>query len=273
MGSMLMASLQLIAIAVVDAAMAAIPRPVPERAALERCRIISHRGEHDNQQVMENTLQAFETATDAGVWGIECDIRWTSDLVPVISHDPSPARLFGVDTPLNEMPFVELRARVPLIPSLGEVIDSCGGHTHLMLEIKDEPWPQPSRQSDVLQSVLSPLEPVADFHTLALDPALFQRVPFLPSIAFLPVAELNARTLSRSALAGGYAGLAGHYLLLNKRFKRLHETYGQRISTGFPASRNCLFRELNRGIEWIFSNNAVALQKIRDHYLDACPLT
>jgi glycerophosphoryl diester phosphodiesterase len=33
------------------------------------------------------------------------------------------------------------------------------------------------------------------------------------------------------------------------------------------ASRNCLFRELNRGIRWIFSNDAVRIQKIRDHYL------
>ena len=35
----------------------------------------------------------------------------------------------------------------------------------------------------------------------------------------------------------------------------------------FPSSRNTLFRELNRGIEWIFSNDAVALQHIRDDYL------
>lgn len=256
------------AMAVVDAAMATIPRRVPARDALERCKIISHRGEHDNKQVIENTLPAFEVAKAAGVWGIECDIRWTSDLVPVICHDPSPKRLFGAATPIREMTFVQLRAQVPQIPSLVEVIDTYGGNTHLMLEIKQEPCSQPTLQSEVLRSLLSSLEPVVDFHILSLDMALFDRVPFLPSVACLPVATLNRGAMSRSTLAGDYAGLSGHYLLMNKQLKRRHEANGQIISTGFPASRNCLFRELNRGVEWIFTNNAVALQRIRDHYLD-----
>ena len=36
---------------------------------------------------------------------------------------------------------------------------------------------------------------------------------------------------------------------------------------GFIHSRNALFRELNRGVEWIFSNEAVRMQGIRDAYL------
>ena len=49
--------------AIVDGAMSALPRRVPSRAALERCRIIAHRGEHDNVTVMENTLQAYRLRT------------------------------------------------------------------------------------------------------------------------------------------------------------------------------------------------------------------
>jgi glycerophosphoryl diester phosphodiesterase len=125
-----------IAMTVVDSMMAVIPRPVPERAALERCKIISHRGEHDNKRVMENTLQAFDRARSAGVWGLECDIRWTADLVPVICHDPSPARVFGVATPLNSLTFDQLHIQVPDIPRLEDVLRRFGGNTHLMLELK-----------------------------------------------------------------------------------------------------------------------------------------
>jgi glycerophosphoryl diester phosphodiesterase len=41
----------------------------------------------------------------------------------------------------------------------------------------------------------------------------------------------------------------------------------QKMGTGYIGSKNCLFRELNRGIEWIFSNNAADLQKIVQHLL------
>ena len=61
----------------IDLAAAAIPRRVPSRAALQQCKIISHRGENDNREILENTLPAFAAARKAGVWGIECDIRWT----------------------------------------------------------------------------------------------------------------------------------------------------------------------------------------------------
>ena len=248
--------------------MAALPRPVPGRAALERCKIISHRGEHDNKSVMENTLQAFEKARSAGVWGIEGDIRWTADLVPVICHDPSPVRVFGVADAISSLTFDQLRARVPAIPSLEEVICNFGGNTHLMLELKAEPWPEPARQRDILRSLLAPLVPVQDYHMLALDPALFTALDFLPNESFLPVAEINVKVISKQTIECGYGGLGGHYLLLTNALKKSHDAQGQRLGTGFPTSKNCLFRELNRGIEWIFSNDAVALQSIRDHYLE-----
>jgi glycerophosphoryl diester phosphodiesterase len=256
-----------IAMTVVDSMMAVIPRPVPERAALERCKIISHRGEHDNKRVMENTLQAFDRARSAGVWGLECDIRWTADLVPVICHDPSPARVFGVATPLNSLTFDQLHIQVPDIPRLEDVLRRFGGNTHLMLELKAEPWPEPTLQCEILRSLFAPLAPAVDYHLLALDPTLFEPLDFLPSESFFPVAETNVKTISERAIAHRYGGLGGHYLLLTNPLKRQHEKHEQRLGTGFPASKNCLFRELNRGIEWIFSNNAVALQGIRDHYL------
>ena len=262
-----MASVLDIAMIVVDAVMAALPRHLPDRAALASCRLVSHRGEHDNRDVLENTMAAFERARRAGVWGIECDIRWTADLVPVICHDPTPWRVFGVDTPLAALTFAELRERVPQLPSLAEVVNTFGGDMHLMLEIKSGCWPEPERQAGVLRAILAPLTPGADYHLLALEPDLFDRLPFVEKRCCLPVAELNVAALSHYALDQGCAGLSGHYLLLNNKLKRRHEEAGQKLGTGFPASRNCLYRELNRGVQWIFSNDAAALQAMVDEDL------
>lgn len=245
---------------VVDGFMAMIPRSVPDRTVLEKCRLISHRGEHDNRQVMENTLAAFDRARNAGVWGIECDIRWTRDLVPVILHDPTPQRLFGVDNPVAHLSFHELRGQVPQIPSLAEVIEDFGGTTHLMLEIKSGHWPEREKQAETLRQLLDPLSPGADYHLLALHTELFECVPFLQKRYCLPVAQNNVTAMSRYALKQGCVGLGGHYLLLNSALTQRHGDAGQKLGTGFPSSRNCLFRELNRGVEWVFSNNASALQ-------------
>jgi glycerophosphoryl diester phosphodiesterase len=247
-----------------DGVMAAIPRRRPSVQSLRDCRVISHRGEHDNKTVLENTLPAFARARQAGVWGIECDIRWSADLVPLVCHDPDGMRVFGDPGKLRELAFPEIRQRMPLLPSLSELVAEFGGNTHLMLEIKAEDFPAPQRQQHILQDALAGLEPGRDYHFLALDPALFELVAFVPRNVCLPVAELNGSALSRLSLERGYGGITGHYLLLNNALKRAHEAAGQRIGTGFVDSRNCLFRELNRGVTWIFSNRAVQVQAVRD---------
>ncbi len=259
--------LQNAAMKTADMFMAGIPQPVPSQDALRNCKIVSHRGEHDNISIMENTLPAFELARTNGVWGIECDIRWTADLVPLVCHDPSGARLFGQPDQFSSLPFTEVRALLPLIPSLAELVAEYGGTMHLMLEVKDEHYPQPARQKHILREHLSTLSPGQDYHFLALDPGLFEKVDFVAREFCFPVSELNAGKLSKACLDAEYGGLTGHFLLLSNTLKRRHQLAGQRIGTGFISSRNCLFRELNRGIEWIFSNDAVRIQQIRDRYL------
>ena len=259
--------LQNAAMKVADMAAAMIPQKVPDQSALQNCKIISHRGEHDNVSIIENTLPAFNKASDNGVWGIECDLRWTADLVPVISHDECGRRLFGNPAKIAELAFSQLREQMPLIPSLSELVAHMGGRTHLMLEIKAESCPNLERQKDILQQQLSGLRPGIDYHFLALDPQLFNRVEFVPRQYCFPVSEFNVASLSRAAIETECGGLSGHYLLLNNRLKNRHSQAGQRIGTGFISSKNCLFRELNRGIEWIFSNDAVKIKKIRDQYL------
>ncbi|MCZ6828823.1 MAG: glycerophosphodiester phosphodiesterase [Gammaproteobacteria bacterium] len=259
--------LQHAAMKTADWFVAGIPQPVPTLDALRNCKIIAHRGEHDNLSVMENTFPAFERARASGVWGIECDIRWTADLVPVISHDPSGERLFGPPDLLRTLSFAQVQAQLPLIPSLADLVSQYGGNTHLMLEIKSEHYPQPAQQKQILRDQLSALVPGRDYHFLALDPGLFEKVDFVPRETCFPVSQLNAARLSKACLDMEFGGLTGHFLLLSNRLKRRHTAAGQRIGTGFISSRNCLFRELNRGVEWIFSNDAVKLQAILNRHL------
>ncbi len=261
--------LQKLAMDLVDLGMAVWPRALPDEAALRNCKIISHRGEHDNRTVMENTLSAFDNARAAGVWGIECDIRWSRDQQPVICHDRNTSRVFGLPLRVAEHSLEELRSQVPALPTLAEVVQKFAGNTHLMLEIKECNLQDLKQQQETLTRILEGMTPGRDYHFLALDPDLFQLVDHVPAEALLPVAETNTAEMSALALQHGYCGLAGHYLLLGASLQRRHQSAGQRIATGFPRSRNCLYRELGRGVEWIFSNDAVYLQGLLDEMRDA----
>ncbi len=251
-----------VALWLADGIMRVLPRPTPPTEMLERCKIISHRGEHDNRTVFENTMEAFRIAVDAGAWGLELDIRWTRDLVPMVHHDANTRRVFGSDVEISKVDFSTLREAVPQVPTLDEFVSEFGGKVHLMIEMKAEAFPELEQQRTILQKALSELEPVKDYHLLALDPELFELFSVQPKQACLPVATLNIKSLSRISLARGYAGLSGHFVMLNNRLKREHEAAGQWLGTGFPASKNCLYRELNRGIEYIFTNDALALLKV-----------
>jgi glycerophosphoryl diester phosphodiesterase len=256
-----------IAMGVADAVTAVIPRRAPQTSALERCRIISHRGEHDGRNTLENTLAAFRCAGDAGVWGIECDIRFTADGVPVICHDPDLGRVFGLRARVAELALASLQRQCPEVPTLEAVVSQLGGQVHLMLEVKAEAWPRQRQQSETLRAILSGLDPVEDYHLLSLEPELFARLAFAPPACMLPVAETNVRRMSALALEKGYAGLGGHYLLLGERLRRRHAAAGQCLGTGFPTSANGLRREVNRGIDWVFSNHAVKLERLRREML------
>lgn len=244
-----------------------LPRRRPSRQALANCKLISHRGEHDNRKIRENTLAAFERVHAAGVWGIEFDVRWTRDLSPVVIHDPNLRRVFDVDLEIDKVDLSELRRRVPEVPTLHEVVSRYGGELHLMVELKQDRLGVSADKRARIAEVFAALEPGDDYHFLALEPTLFEIVDFIGGRACLPVAEYNMGLLSRHALTQGLAGVSGHYLLLNDRVLLRHRRSGQKVGTGFVASRSCFYRELNRGVDWIFTNHALKLEAIRQALL------
>ena len=252
------------ALTVADAWMAAVPRPTPSAEALAQCRIVAHRGEHQGSHLAENTLAAFDRAASAGVWGIETDIRWTADLVPVIIHDADTARVFGRNIRVADATLAELREAVPEVPTLAEVVARFGTSTHLMLELKDERFPDLAAQKRILREHLVGLEAGTDYHLLALDPTLFERFDIVEPRHCLPVAMTNMAAMSKAALDAGYGGVTGHFLLLTDAIRDRHLAAGQHAGTGFIRSANALAREIHRGMAWIFTNDSVAIQHVLD---------
>ena len=246
-----------------DSIFSIVPQKTPTLENLSKCKIISHRGQHDNITVYENTLSAFDHALETeGIWGIELDFRWTKDLHPVVAHDPDLLRLFGSNLKISETTLAELKQYCPQVPTLEEVLLRYGGKLHLMVEAKEEHYPQPEKQNMILKDLFAPLQPREDFHLLSLDPEMLVLVKFVDTSAKIPVAVFNAKTLSKISLNEKYAGLGGHYLLLHKKIVKQHLDCGQKIGVGYPKSKNNLFREINRGVEWIFCNDAVEVSGI-----------
>ncbi|MBW2180941.1 MAG: glycerophosphodiester phosphodiesterase [Deltaproteobacteria bacterium] len=246
----------------VDTTFATIPRPFPGENRLKACKIISHRGENDNKHVVENTIQAFDKISQNGIWGIEFDVRWTKDLHPIVFHDKDLKRIFNSSIQIQKMTLSELKTDFSIIPTLEEIISRYSKSLHLMVEIKKETYPEPDRQNQIMKDLFSGLTPEIDYHFISLTPEMFQFFDFLPHSAYLPIAQINTNEFSKIAIQKKYGGIMGQYFLLNNSLVKKHLSMGQKIGTGFIGSKNCLFRELNRGVEWFFSNNAVEMQLI-----------
>ena len=239
-----------------------LPRNSPDPDKLRACKIVSHRGEHDNITVYENTFAAFDSALEQGIWGIEFDVRWTQDFQPVVVHDPDLKRVFGLDIRIEDIEFEELRVQCSQVPLLSEVVAKYGKKMHFMIELKEEVYPDPDRQNAIFKDCFSSLQPRTDYHLMSLAPEMLDLITFAPPSSFIPIATLDMANFSKLALEKNYRGVAGHYLLLTSAILRKHHQKGQQVGSGYPASKNCLFREINRGVEWIFSNNAGGLMKI-----------
>lgn len=245
-----------------------LTQKVPDDERLRLCKIISHRGVFDNIDVFENTLAAFDNALALGIWGIELDIRWTRDFVPVVCHDSDTRRVFRTDIHINETGYSRLAAQLPQIPSLEHVVQRYGKHLHLMIELKAGTFTDPWLQSQILQELLAGITPERDFHLISMSPGLFHGIQFLPSTTFLPIAQLNVGRCSHLVKQHHYGGLLGHYSLIRKSEIFRHQRAGRQIGTGFVNSIGCLFRELNRKVEWIFTDRAAILQAERLSFLN-----
>ena len=229
-----------------------LPRYTPGAGPAPK--IIAHRGAWDTSSCPENTMAAFAKAKACGVWGIEFDLRFTKDLVPVVNHDADLARIFRQPCRIESLSLTELREACPAVPRLAEVLALTG--LHFMIEIKTT---MGKRHLQVLAETLGGKTPGGDYHLLALEPALVREHEATPAGAWLLVGELNLRSRIELSLKNGYAGVAGHYLGLSRdAIERLHAR-GQAAGTGFIPSKNLLNREWSRGVDYAFTNSTSRL--------------
>lgn len=241
------------------------PRRPVAPGRLAGARIVAHRGAHDNQRVFENTIAAFERFQAAGGWGIELDVRWTRDGVPVISHDPDGGRLFGVDRSIADMDLATLQRRLPQVPTLADVVTRFGGRLHLMVEIKCLPSRERRHPAALLRRYFAELTPCRDYHLLSLDRRLLQRLAFTPGAACIPIARLDSRKVRHAAEANGWGGIAGHYAFIRRRQVDALHRGGFSVGTGFINSPGSLHREVNRGVDWLFSDRPLVVQRLLTH--------
>jgi len=244
-----------------------LPRHAPTAAQLAACRIVSHRGERDDRAVLENTYAAFDLLRGSGVFGLELDVRWTADLVPVVFHDAHFLRLFGDPTALCDTDAAALARRYPQVPTLHDFVRRYCDEFHLMVELKAEPYPDPALQDRRLAEALAPALERQRVHVLTLQPSMLAQLPSIPSARTLGVGRLNSAEIGREALGAGRAGFACHYAALGRRQIAAQHGAGQRVGCGFPSSSALLCREAARGIDWVFTNRALELERWRQQAL------
>ena len=244
-------------------------RPTPGQLAAVR--IVSHRGELEGRAVLENTYAAFDPLRGSGVFGLELDVRWTRDLVPVVFHDADFRRLYGSRERLADLEWAVVQARFPQVPALADFVRRYTAEFHLMVELKHEPYPDPATQDARLAEALAPALGAGRCHVLCLVPALFGLLPSLPAARTLGIARLNADEISREALDSRRGGFAGHYAALRARHVAAHHGAGQVVGVGFPSSLALLYREAARGVDLLFTNRALALERWRRQALAQAP--
>jgi glycerophosphoryl diester phosphodiesterase len=96
---------------------------------------LAHRGDHRRHR--ENTLGAFRAALGVrGVDGIELDVRAARDGRPVVLHDPTLTRVFGVAVAAADLTGDEL-GRLG-VPSLGDVLAAVPPAVFIDVELKED---------------------------------------------------------------------------------------------------------------------------------------
>jgi len=100
----------------------------------------AHRGLHDKESP-ENSMMAFRKAKEKG-WGIELDIRLTSDRKVIVMHDRNLLRATGVNKNIDETTYEELRNLTIFktnerIPLFSEVLEEMKD-VPLLVEFKGE---------------------------------------------------------------------------------------------------------------------------------------
>jgi glycerophosphoryl diester phosphodiesterase len=235
-----------------DSYFSIVPRLSPGQESLNQTKVIAHRGVHDNKTIIENTYDAFDKAIKLNLWGIEFDIHESADNIFIVNHDPTLKRLWGVDKKINQLSDGEIQSISNKIPRLDKIIASYGKKLHLFIELK-----APFNNEAKLFEQLKELTPCEDYHLLSLTEKTFAHLKQFPRKCLLLVPEINnVKQFCTISINEKYGGVLGHYLLMTNKIIQAMKEKNQTAGVGFIESKNSLYREINRGLEWIFTNSA-----------------
>lgn len=117
--------------------------------------LFAHRGL--STKAPENTLRAFNLAWEAGIPGVELDVRLTADEEIVVFHDRDLERMTGAQGTIEESNLEDLK-RYDLgdgdrIPLLREVFEAAPEHAYFDIEMKVE-WRNGREMSLALSKVI-----------------------------------------------------------------------------------------------------------------------
>ena len=112
--------------------------------------LIAHRGIHNNIDVPENSIKAFKLAIKKK-YIIELDIHLLKDNTIVVFHDDNLKRMTGINKPIKDYTYEELRKISLLntkyiIPTFKEVLDLIDGQVPVIVEYKYD------RKAGILES-------------------------------------------------------------------------------------------------------------------------
>lgn len=255
-----MASLNQALQKIVTSAFDFLPQPIPNSERIQNAKIVAHRGNWNLTDRKENTLAAFDRCLAHNVWAIEFDIRWSKDNQPVIHHDANTQRIFGKNRVLEELTLEQLQREFPQIPTLPTMVARYARKLHLMIEIKGVLTKQ---RLAALQKELRDLAPIDDFHLMSLKPAMFDLLSFVDPKALVAIAQWNINSVVKAAVEKKLGAMTGQYLILNNKIQQYCHCHGLKVGTGFIDSENLFYRELNRNMDWIFTNTPDLLYKLQ----------
>lgn len=241
-----------------------IPRKSIKRL-LHNTGLVAHRGVITHPYIKENTMQAFDECLKKNIWAIEFDIRWTKDLIPIVHHDPNTIRVWNKPLVIHDTSFDQLRQELPDIPTLQEVVERFGGKLHLMIEVKKLPQFSESEiktASYNLKQALESLQPETHYHFMSFQPEELIGSLNLPSKSILSIVRTNIKRSIEEASYLKIKGITGQFALIRPWHRKLAKDHQLLVGVGFINSKNSLFRELQLGADFIYSNHPFLIQDL-----------
>lgn len=120
--------------------------PLAAFAAPAGVKLIAHRGGIVDANHAENSKASILAAIEHGYWMIEVDVRASRDGEPILHHDPTLERFYGIKQRPEDFAWKELQ-KLRANPGgtspihFGELCELAQGKIRLMLDIKNDQMP------------------------------------------------------------------------------------------------------------------------------------